>query len=205
MTSTSDIYVWAWLPEATEPVPAGRLREGAPSRYPSERSGPRSHWGYQVLCATLPQMHGGGASCSTKSPVTKVAAPTQVTWTNVPTSRTPAPTASALSISRGQSPTTSRVLRARPKSVIHDSGRECIAKFTSSDDHFPVVGAEAASMFLAEKTGLDVAGTRVESVLGREVLLVERFDRTNNGGILASSALTLTGLDGLQARSGETA
>lgn len=60
-------------------------------------------------------------------------------------------------------------------------------------------------MFLAEKTGLDVAGTRVESVLGREVLLVERFDRTNNGGILASSALTLTGLDGLQARSGETA
>ncbi|WP_235501003.1 HipA domain-containing protein [Agreia sp. Leaf244] len=92
---------------------------------------------------------------------------------------------------------------ARPKSVIHDSGREYIAKFTASNDHFPVVGAEAASMFLAQKAGLDVARTRVESVLGRSVLLVERFDRTDDGGrILATSALTLTGLDELQARSG---
>lgn len=58
-------------------------------------------------------------------------------------------------------------------------------------------------MFLAQKAGLDVARTRVESVLGRSVLLVERFDRTDDGGrILATSALTLTGLDELQARSG---
>ena len=92
---------------------------------------------------------------------------------------------------------------ARPKSVIHDSDREYIAKFTASNDHFPVVGAEAASMFLAEKAGLNVARTRVERVLGRSVLLVERFDRTKEGGrILATSALTLTGLDELQARSG---
>ncbi|AOY73632.1 hypothetical protein ARZXY2_4132 [Arthrobacter sp. ZXY-2] len=92
---------------------------------------------------------------------------------------------------------------ARPKSVIHQSGREYIAKFSASNDHFPVVGAESASMFLAGKAGLNVARTRVESVLGRSVLLVERFDRTQDGGrILAASALTLTGLDELQARSG---
>lgn len=92
---------------------------------------------------------------------------------------------------------------ARPKAVFHDRGREYIAKFTASNDHFPVVGAEAASMFLAEKVGLNVARTRVEDVLGRTVLLVERFDRTGDGGrILAVSALTMTKLDELQARSG---
>ena len=58
-------------------------------------------------------------------------------------------------------------------------------------------------MFLAEKAGLNVARTCVESVLGRSVLMVERFDRTSDGGrILATSALTLTGLDESQARSG---
>ena len=33
MASTSDIYVWAWLPGATAPVPAGRLREGSPRQF----------------------------------------------------------------------------------------------------------------------------------------------------------------------------
>lgn len=58
-------------------------------------------------------------------------------------------------------------------------------------------------MFLAKKAGLDVARTRVESVLVRGVLLVERFDRTNDGGrIFVANALTLSGLDEMQARSG---
>lgn len=40
-------------------------------------------------------------------------------------------------------------------------------------------------------------------MLGRTVLLVERFDRADEGGrILAVSALTMTDLDELQARSG---
>ena len=39
MASTSDIYVWAWLPEATAPVPAGRLREGAPGQYSFDYGG----------------------------------------------------------------------------------------------------------------------------------------------------------------------
>ena len=92
---------------------------------------------------------------------------------------------------------------ARPKAVIRDGEREYIAKFTASNDHFPVVGAEAASMFLAARAGINVAAIRVEQVLGRSVLLVERFDRGANGvRVLAVSALTMTELDENQARSG---
>lgn len=92
---------------------------------------------------------------------------------------------------------------ARPKAMVREGERQYIAKFSASTDHFPVVGAEAASMLLAEKAGLNVAVTRVESVMGRTVLLVERFDRPAAGGrVLAMSGLTLTGLDELRARSG---
>ena len=33
MVSTSDIYVWVWLPGETTPVPAGRLRENRPGEF----------------------------------------------------------------------------------------------------------------------------------------------------------------------------
>ncbi len=52
-------------------------------------------------------------------------------------------------------------------------------------------------MSLAAACGLDVAGVEVREVLGRQVLMVERFDRTTTPGQrrLMISALTLLHLD----------
>ena len=263
MASTSDIYVWVWLPEETAPVPAGRLREGAPGQFSfdygrrylerinaislaptlplSKRTfGPTGSlglpgalrdaspdaWGRRVVQYQVTGDRGDNADTGDLDERTYLlssgsnrfgAIDFQSSVTDyVPRAATPAPletllnaadlveTGSELPFELERALLSGTAMGgARPKSVIHHSGHEYIAKFTASNDHFPVVGAEAASMFLAEKAGLNVARTRVESVLGRTVLLVERFDRTNDGGrILATSALTLTGLDELQARSG---
>lgn len=50
-------------------------------------------------------------------------------------------------------------------------------------------------MELARRVGLDVASTRADAVAGRDVLLVERFDRTSAGGRQMVSAHTILGLD----------
>ncbi len=57
-------------------------------------------------------------------------------------------------------------------------------------------------MELARRVGLNVAATEVVESLGRDVLLVERFDRTSNQGQRLSivSALTLLELDEMFAR-----
>ncbi|WP_159613442.1 type II toxin-antitoxin system HipA family toxin [Glutamicibacter sp. JC586] len=263
MNSTSDIYVWVWLPNTTVPVPAGRLREGAEGQLSFDYGRRYLQRSNAVsLAPTLPlsdQTFGPTGSMGIPGAI-RDASPDawgrrvvqyQVTGDRGNQSDTGDLEESTYLLNSGsnrfgaidfQRSATDYVPRnvgaapletlmnaadiveagddlpfelerallsgtamggARPKSIIVDDGREYIAKFTASNDHFPVVGAEAASMFLAEKAGLNVALTRVEKVLGRTVLLVERFDRTDEGGrILAMSALTLTGLDELQARSG---
>jgi serine/threonine-protein kinase HipA len=91
---------------------------------------------------------------------------------------------------------------ARPKVAVRSSGRHLIAKFSSRTDPYPVVKAEAVAMNLARRVGLDVAGTELVECLGRDVLLVERFDRTRvpEQRLLAVSILTVFGLDPLMAR-----
>lgn len=86
---------------------------------------------------------------------------------------------------------------ARPKVVVDESGRQLIAKVSTSTDTYPAIKAEAAAMDLARRVGLDVPGTELTEVLGRDVLLVERFDRTDVPGerIMMVSALTILGLD----------
>ncbi|MGH3419483.1 MAG: type II toxin-antitoxin system HipA family toxin [Streptosporangiaceae bacterium] len=86
---------------------------------------------------------------------------------------------------------------ARPKALLEDHGRHVIAKFSSTADVRPVVKAEAVGMDLARRVGLDVAGSELVSCAGRDVLLVERFDRTTVPGQrrLLVSALTILGLD----------
>ena len=66
---------------------------------------------------------------------------------------------------------------ARPKVLINDQGRKFIAKFSSSTDLYSVVKAEYIAMRLAHKLGLYVAGVQLRSALGKDVLLIERFDR----------------------------
>lgn len=92
---------------------------------------------------------------------------------------------------------------ARPKVLLddHDDNKKYIAKFSSVSDPYPVVKAEAVAMELARRVGLDVAPTRVERCLNRDVLLVERFDRTPTGSRrMLVSALTILGLDEMAGR-----
>ena len=93
---------------------------------------------------------------------------------------------------------------ARPKAMIQDDGTKMIAKFSSSTDTYNVVKAEYLAMRLAAKAGLNVAPVRLAQVAGRDVLLVERFDRakTKDGWMRKAmvSALTLFGLDEMMAR-----
>ena len=93
---------------------------------------------------------------------------------------------------------------ARPKAMIQDGHTKMIAKFSSSSDSYNVVKAEYVAMRLAAEAGLNVAPVRLAHVAGKDVLLVERFDRarTRDGWTRRAmvSALTLFGLDEMMAR-----
>lgn len=90
---------------------------------------------------------------------------------------------------------------ARPKALLTDNNRELIAKFSLSTDVRPVVGAEAVAMMLAKRVGLNVATVWTERVGDRDVLLIERFDRTPTSGRRAMvSALTVLGYHEMSAR-----
>jgi len=85
---------------------------------------------------------------------------------------------------------------ARPKALLGDGPRRLIAKFGSATDSYPVVKGEFVAMELARRAGLDVASVELTHALGRDVLLIDRFDRPAGGGRRAMvSALTILGLD----------
>jgi len=90
---------------------------------------------------------------------------------------------------------------ARPKALISDDGRQLIAKFISTTDTYPVVKGEFVAMRLAHLAGLNAATVRLTHALGKDVLLIERFDRPAGGARRAMvSALTVLGLDEVAAR-----
>lgn len=90
---------------------------------------------------------------------------------------------------------------ARPKATITDGDRHLIAKFPALTDPYPVMKAEAVAMDLAHRVGIDAASTELVEVSGREVLLVERFDRRPGGTRRQFvSALTILGLPEMAAR-----
>jgi serine/threonine-protein kinase HipA len=88
--------------------------------------------------------------------------------------------------------------------MVQDAERKLIAKFSSSTDTYNVVKAEYVAMRLAAQAGLNVVPVHLERAAGKDVLLVERFDRSNSpdGWTRRAmvSALTLFGLDELMAR-----
>ena len=93
---------------------------------------------------------------------------------------------------------------ARPKALIESGTSKYIAKFSASNDTYSVVKAEYLAMRLAALCGLSVAPVKLVQALGKDVLLIERFDRSK----IASgwtrkpmvSALTLFGLSDMSAR-----
>ena len=93
---------------------------------------------------------------------------------------------------------------ARPKALIESGTSKYIAKFSASNDTYSVVKAEYLAMRLAALCGLSVAPVKLVQALGKDVLLIERFDRSK----IASgwtrkpmvSALTLFGLSDMTAR-----
>ena len=93
---------------------------------------------------------------------------------------------------------------ARPKALLVDRGRRMIAKFSASTDVLPVVKAEFAAMRLAAAVGLDVARVELVPMIDRDVLLIDRFDRSPTGARrLMVSALTMLELhdaDGMAGR-----
>lgn len=90
----------------------------------------------------------------------------------------------------------------RPKALLDDGDRKLIAKFSSRTDPYPVVKAEAVAMDLARRVGLNVAATKITTCLDRDVLLIDRFDRTAIPGErkMLVSALTLFELDEMTGR-----
>jgi len=93
---------------------------------------------------------------------------------------------------------------ARPKALIEGGQQKFIAKFSSTTDLYSVVKAEFVAMTLADRVGLNVAPVTLTRAAGKDVLLIERFDRVPaTGGWQRKamvSALTLFGLDEMMAR-----
>jgi serine/threonine-protein kinase HipA len=93
---------------------------------------------------------------------------------------------------------------ARPKTTITSDDKKYVAKFSSQNDVYSVVKAEYIAMRLAGEAGLNVAPVHLERAAGKDVLLVERFDREKKDGTWARkmmvSALTLLELDEMMGR-----
>jgi serine/threonine-protein kinase HipA len=81
---------------------------------------------------------------------------------------------------------------ARPKASVRDiDGTLLIAKFPKPDDEIRVGAWEAVALDLAAAAGIAVPTYRLESVAGREVLLVTRFDRLGSARIPYLSAMSM--------------
>jgi serine/threonine-protein kinase HipA len=71
---------------------------------------------------------------------------------------------------------------ARPKVLINDAGNHWLAKLPSIKDTFDMVRVEAATLATAALAGIEVPEFSVLDLGSRAVLLVKRFDVTEQGG-----------------------
>lgn len=250
------VYVWVWLPGATEPVvggvlsPAGNTTvfryaqsyqalDGAVPLYLPElplgneviapltalglagciRDGMPESWGTRVVLERLGLLgiedvdelspltfmaESGsdrfGALDFQRSPIEYVARLTSASFEELLTAADRVDAGEPLSPELATAIWAGSSLGgARPKVTLRDGDRSLIAKFSSRTDRYAVVKAEGAAMNLARRVGLDVAPTEVVGCVGKDVLLVERFDRTPVDGErkMTVSALTVLGLDPL--------
>jgi serine/threonine-protein kinase HipA len=260
----TEAFVWVWLPDAIEPVVAGRLfaegdtlrfnygqsylkRENAISLFEPElplregvlpllpglampsclRDGAPDAWGRRVIINRMLGTKGTSGQPPQLDELTYLlqsgsdrigaldfqASPSDY----VPRSPTNASLdellAAADLVERGVplTPELDQALHhgtsiggARPKALIEDGPRKYVAKFSSGADIYSVVKGEFIAMRLAQHCGLSVASVWLQQVSGKDILLIERFDRTPTpdgwGRKSMVSALTLFGLDEMMAR-----
>jgi serine/threonine-protein kinase HipA len=257
-----EAYVWVWLPEASEPVVAGRLeaagglvnfnygqgylrREDAISLYlpelplvPGRISPPPGMsiagcivdaspdaWGQRVIMNRVLGAGGMEEDPAALSPLTYLlesgsdrigaldfqASPNEYVSRQGGTASLEELMQSAERVEQGipLSPVldaallhASSVGGARPKALLEDGDRGLIAKFSSVTDPYSIVKGEYVAMELARRAGLDVARVELVQALGKDVLLVERFDRLPGSAQRRAivSALTILELDEMLAR-----
>lgn len=260
--TTSDIYVWAWLPGSTEPVVAGlldgaldNLRFGYARSYRNRsdaiplaptlplgeevfpatedfgmpaalRDAAPDAWGRRVIAATITGKRGKdldvdaistvdyllrsgsdrlGAIDFQESRRTYVARESTDTLDDLHEAAMllddgrALPDGLAAALQRGTS-----LGGAAPKATLRDGrGGEFLAKFSTAGATIPVVKAEAASISLARRAGIEVPEARLVRSLGKDVLVVDRFDRDGAGGRrFVVSGLTLSGLGEMSGRHG---
>jgi serine/threonine-protein kinase HipA len=83
---------------------------------------------------------------------------------------------------------------ARPKAAVRErDGQLAIAKFPQRNDETDVELWEALSLKLARQAGISVPDSRIESVSGKNVLVVRRFDREGANRISFLSAMSMLG------------
>lgn len=86
----------------------------------------------------------------------------------------------------------------RPKAGVEDdAGVLWLAKFRSHGERIDVPAIESATLQLADAAGLDVPAVKVETIGGKTVMLIQRFDRSLVDGLQHRhhmvSALTMLG------------
>ena len=83
---------------------------------------------------------------------------------------------------------------AQPKASVRDVSMDlAIAKFPSVNDEYDRVSWEAVALSLAGKAGINTPEMRLESVAGRSVLVVKRFDRLGPIRIPFLSGMSMIG------------
>lgn len=86
---------------------------------------------------------------------------------------------------------------ARPKATIEHENRLWVGKFPQKADRFNLQRVEYATLELARRCGLNVCNARLQPVDGKDVLMLERFDReyTDAGYLRVGLVSGLTLLD----------
>jgi serine/threonine-protein kinase HipA len=91
---------------------------------------------------------------------------------------------------------------ARPKASVRDrDGHLAIAKFPNQGDEVNTVRWEAVALTLAAKAGITVPGWRLETITGKPVLLLRRFDRERGVRLPFLSAMSMLDAKDNEARS----
>lgn len=91
---------------------------------------------------------------------------------------------------------------ARPKASVRDKdGTLAIAKFPHKEDEWRAVAWEATALALAREAGISIPNFRLETIAGKDVLIVARFDRQGSQRIPFLSAMSMLGARDNEARS----